>query len=116
MPSQVGAVPTPSGETNPTPVITTRRRPLVMAVEGRTARSSSDLLFARGLGIGDGFAHPADLLGVLIRDFDSELLFERHHQLDDIQRVGAEVFREARVLPNFALLNAELLDDDALDL
>src|SRR5512143_1417730 len=97
--SQVGAVPTPSGDTSPTPVTTTRRRSL-LAMLSRMPRPpagggpGSVLLGGVLLDVGDGLGDLADLLGVLVRNLDAELFLERHHQLDDVERVGAEVVRE----------------------
>ena len=45
----------------------------------------------------DGVADGDDLLGVLVRDLDVELLLEGHHQLDRVERVGAQVLDELRV-------------------
>lgn len=40
----------------------------------------------------------ADGLGrEVVRDRDVEFLFERHHELDLVERVGTEVFLEARL-------------------
>jgi len=58
----------------PRPVIATRRR-LLMSL-----RVLLDIL--------DGVADGLDLLGVLIGDIQVELLFELHHQLYGVQRVG----------------------------
>src|ERR1700720_2538138 len=46
------------------------------------------------LDIGNNVFDGADLLGVFVGNFDVELLFQRHHQLDDIERVRAEVLDE----------------------
>src|SRR3954470_14981388 len=81
MPAQFASVPIPSDDTRPMPVTTTRRL-LVMAL----------LL---GLGVRfdvlDGFLDASNLLGILVGDFDAELLLECHHELDGVERVGAEV-------------------------
>src|SRR5580658_9093550 len=44
------------------------------------------------LDIGDDVLDGANLLSVFVGDFDIEFFLERHHQLDNIQRVGAKVF------------------------
>src|SRR3954471_16426386 len=104
IPAQFASVPIPSDDTRPMPVTTTRRL-LVMAL----------LL---GLGVRfdvlDGFLDACDLLGILVRDFDAELFFERHHELDGVERVGAEVVHERRVRRHFFFIDPELLHDDAL--
>src|SRR5688572_9650147 len=93
--SQVSRVPTPSGLTRPTPVRATRRKVSVRGMEGRGG--------ARGRSVAPGgvlldvvyrLAHAADLLRVLVGDLDVEFLFERHHQLDDVERVGAQAVGE----------------------
>src|SRR3546814_18358127 len=55
-----------------------------------------------------------DLLGSIVGDFDAEFFLERHHQLDDVEAVSAEIVDEARVLGALVGLDAELLDDDLL--
>src|SRR6202167_2383895 len=61
------------------------------------------------LDIGDDVLNGANLLGVFVRNFDVELLFERHHQLDDIERVGAEILDERGVRSYFVRGHAQLL-------
>src|SRR5574341_1791136 len=69
----------PSGETTPRPVMTTRR--VIGALE----------LF---VDVVDGLLDGQNLFGVLIGDFNAEFLFERHHQFDGVERVGAEILHE----------------------
>ena len=64
--------------------------------------------------VGDGVADGLDLLGLLVGDRDAELLLERHDELDDVERVGAEVVDERGLLGDVVLLDVELLDDDCL--
>src|SRR5689334_8153508 len=45
----------------------------------------------------DGVLHRADFLGVFVRDVDLERLFEGEHELDETERVGAEVVDERRL-------------------
>src|SRR5205807_1695726 len=59
-------------------------------------------------------ADALNLLGVLVRDFDAELLLEAHHKLDRVERVRAEVVNEARVRRDLVLVNAQLVNDDLL--
>src|SRR5262249_67249 len=68
------------------------------------------------LDVVDCLADVADLLRLLVRDLDPELLLARHHQLDDVERVGAQVVGEAGIQGDLVRVHAELLDDDALDL
>ena len=55
-----------------------------------------------------------DLLGGIVRDFDTELFLERHDELDNVEAVGTEVVDEARVLGHLIGFDAEMLDDDLL--
>src|SRR5947208_1500759 len=90
-----------SEEMAPMPVTTTRR--------GSTAlRVVLDVL--------DGVATGHDLLGVLVRDLDVEVLLQGHDELDGIEGVGAQVFDELRGRSDVVLLHPELLDDDLLHL
>src|SRR5205085_6361334 len=59
-------------------------------------------------------ADALNLLGVLVGDFDAELLLEAHHQLDRVERVGPQVVNEARVRRHLVLVNAQLVNDDLL--
>src|SRR4051812_17191534 len=97
---QLASVPTPSGDTSPTPVTATRRRSLDLKIgircggwrcRGGGAVLVSDVV----LDVVDRFFHVADLLGLLVRDLDPELLFEGHHQLDDVQGVRSQIVGEA---------------------
>src|SRR5579872_6196757 len=56
-----------------------------------------------------------DLLGVLVRDLDPELVLELHDQLDEVERVGVQVFLERRLLGDVGLFDPELLGQDFLD-
>src|SRR6267143_1095728 len=57
-----------------------------------------------------------DVLGLLIGDLDLEFLFHRHHQLDDVEGVGPEVFNEGGFRLDLVFSDPELFRDDALDL
>lgn len=77
----------------------------------------SGLLFARFFF--DVFHHIADrlqLLRIFIRYFDGKFLFKRHHQLDDVERVRAQIFDKGRRGRDLLGVNAELFDNDVLDL
>ena len=60
-------------------------------------------------------AHALYFLCVFVRNFDAEFLFKTHHQLDRIQRVGAQVIYEARIWSDFIFINAKLINDDLFD-
>src|SRR6478609_6135768 len=63
----------------------------------------------------DGLADGLDLLRVLVRDLDPELVLELHDQLDEVERVGVEVLLEGCLLRDVRLVDAELLGEDLLD-
>src|SRR6185436_17612593 len=104
---QVSAVPMPSDDTSPMPVMTTRLFTL------------GPLLFL-SLGVRvdvvDRFLDAGDLLGVLVRNLDPELFLEGHHELHRVERVGAQVVHERRIRRHFFLVNTKLFHDDALHL
>src|SRR5690606_40945370 len=56
-----------------------------------------------------------DLLGRIVRDLDPELLLERHHQLDGVEAVGAQIVDEAGPLGDLGLVDPEMLDDNLLN-
>src|SRR4051794_23561588 len=51
----------------------------------------------------DGLPDGRDLLGILIRDLDRELVLQLHDQLDEIERVGVEVVLERRLFGDLIL-------------
>src|ERR1035437_8132109 len=59
-----------------------------------------------------GVLHGADLLRILVRDFDLEGLFESHDQFDRVERVGAEVVYKRSAGRHFRFIHAQLLHDD----
>src|SRR5213078_3190799 len=64
----------------------------------------------------DRVADRHDLLGVLVRNLDVEMLLESHDELNRVERVSAQVFDELRVRGDLVFLHSELLDDDLLHL
>src|SRR6185312_7670233 len=98
---QVESTSVPTGVTSPRPVTTTRCTKLF-----------PDLFMEVRHGIADG----AKLLRLFVQDIDVELLFECHDELDRVEAVGAEVFHEAGIVGQLLPLDAELFDDDILDL
>src|ERR1035441_6202840 len=72
------------------------------------------LLFLLVLDVIDGVFHGGDLLGVFIGDVDIESLFERHHQLHDIQRVRTKIIHEGGRIIYLTFVHPQLLDDDLL--
>jgi hypothetical protein len=63
----------------------------------------------------DGLPDGLDLLRVLVRDLDPELVLQLHDQLHEIERVGVEILLEGSVLRDLVLVDAELLRQDLLD-
>jgi len=64
----------------------------------------------------NGLLDGGDLLSLFVRDFRLEFFFECHHQLDRVQRVGAEIVDERSLIGDFFFLDAQLLDNDLLGL
>src|SRR5215813_6320980 len=107
---QLVSTPSPSGVTMPMPVTTTR---LIVRLPCRGTRRRSGLGVA--LDEADGVAHGLDLLGGVVRNLDAEFLLERHHQLDRIETVGAEIVDEFGILFHLRRFDAQMLDDDLLN-
>ena len=63
----------------------------------------------------DGFLNGGDLLGLLVRDFGLEFLFESHHQLNGVKRVSTQVFDEGSAVGYFLFFDAKLFGYDFLD-
>src|SRR5579872_5511557 len=122
------SVPIPHPQTKPTPVTTTRRfkgktSPVRISAcrRGKHAalpygRQEAELLACLGvlLDVFDGILHRGNLFGVLIGDFDAESFFEGHHELDRIERIGAEIVHERSGGCHFAFIHTELLDNNLL--
>src|SRR5690242_17454937 len=92
---QFSSVPTPRALTNPTPVATTLR----VKCNCSCQKSPPNLVlpgFAMSLNVIVGVFHGLDFFGVLIGYFNFERLFKRHHKLDDVQRIGAQIIYEVR--------------------
>src|SRR3954466_9627919 len=93
----------PRGQTMPRPVTTTLRR------------FNSELRLGVGLDVIDGLLDGGDLLRFLVRDLGLEFFFQRHHELDGVERIGAEVVDERRLVLDLRLIHAQLLGNDFLD-
>jgi len=63
----------------------------------------------------DGCLNGSDLLGFFVRDFGLEFLFQSHHQLNGVKRIGTQVIDEGLLGGHFIFLHAQLLGDDFLD-
>src|SRR2546425_12001219 len=95
-PAQKVSLPIPMGVMTPPPVTTTRRR-----VIGGTSRAGdaplpllSGVLAYVGFDVFHRLAHRGNLLGVLVRDLNTELLFQGHHELHHVERVSAEIIHK----------------------
>src|SRR5262249_37617115 len=62
--------------------------------------------------LGDGL----EVIGVLLRDVEPELFLERHHQLDDVERVRPEILDELGLRRELLHVDFQFLGDDLLDL
>src|ERR1700744_601178 len=123
---QVGLMPQPSGDTMARPVTTTRLICITPAPDLRsttrsrwTARSRPVRLRQSRAGASafrvlfeefGGVAHRQDRLRRVVGNLAAEFFFERHHQLDGIETVGAEVVNEARVVDHFFGFDTEVFD------
>src|SRR5579875_2591978 len=69
------------------------------------------MLFYIILGLLDG----SNLLCILVRDLELEFLFQRHDQLDQIQRVGVEILNKRSAGNDFALIDAKLIHNNLFE-
>src|SRR5690554_3565286 len=136
---QVVSTPHPSGDTMPKPVTTTRLMPMLsptinrrppinyrpVGPQARTGRRERQLsprpaIYIRRSGLCvrlnelDRVLHREDLLGRVVRNLHAEFFFERHHQLDVVEAVGAQIIDEAGALGDLVRVDAKMLDDDLL--
>src|SRR5258705_10083954 len=128
---QVGSTPQPSGDTMPRPVTTTR---LISSTPARDSRSTKRsrwtvrprpvrlcqhragasafcVLFEKFCGVADSQNRFRGIVG----NFTTEFFFKRHHELDGIEAVGAEVVNEARVVDHFFGFNTKAFAHDLLN-
>src|SRR5512143_3723990 len=97
---QFSALPIPSGETMPTPVMATRR--------GEDRRGIGSVLLGVLFDVFDRVFDFGDLLCGFVGNFDVERFLERHHQLDGIKRIRAEIVDEGSFRSDLGGLHAEL--------
>src|SRR5258708_38144452 len=95
-PRQVASVPTASGDTRPTPVTTTRRRTAELKISTGCGREAGSWGSVLGTGILfevlDSLLDVADLLCLLVRVLDPQLILLDHDQLHYVMGVSAQVF------------------------
>src|ERR1700729_1507253 len=128
---QVGSTPQPSGDTMPRPVTTTRlisstpaqdsgsttrsrwtvRPRPVRLRQHRAGASALRVLFEKFCGVADG----QNRLRGVVGDFATELFLKRHHELDGIETVGAEVVNETRIIDHFFGFDTKVFDHDLLN-
>src|SRR5260221_6001287 len=92
----------PTAQIRPMPVMTTRLSKLLAKLLA-SLRVFADVLH--------GIRNGANLLRILIGDFNIESLFECHHELDGIELIGAQVIHERSAGRDFALVHTGLLDN-----
>src|SRR2546423_2527748 len=107
MASQVDATSPPSGVVAPSPVTTTSGRDIRQSSSRVTQASRRGLLDVR-----HGVAHRLEVLHLVIRDLDAELLLGRHHDLDHGQRVHVQVVGERLPLGDVVRVHAGHLFED----
>src|SRR5580704_2911025 len=99
---QVGSTPQPRGDTMPRPV---------RLCQYRAGASALRVLFEKFCGVADGQNRLRRVVGNLATEF----FFKRHHELDGIEAVGAEVVNEARVVDHFFGFDTKVFDHDLLN-
>src|SRR5260370_5514700 len=105
---QTHSVPIPTEVSNPTTVTTTLR--------DKWDSGKCPRLLLLGLDVVDGVLNGRDLFGVLVGNVQVERFLKRHHQFDDVERIGAQVIDKTRCGIDLRFIHAELLDDDLFDL
>jgi hypothetical protein len=66
--------------------------------------------------VGDRLLDGGDLLGIFVGNFDFEFLFESHDELNGVERIGAQIIDERRIVHDLLGLHAKLLGYDRFDL
>src|SRR5262245_31366603 len=75
---------------------------------------SSAMASAVALDVVHDVLHGPNLLRFLVGDLHVVLFLEGHHELDDVERIRAQVLDEGRLGRHLILAHAELLADDLL--
>src|SRR5262249_38115900 len=111
--TQVSSTPHASGVTKPSPVMTTRRIPLIgVETNARVKNATGSALSL--VDEFDGVPHRHNRFRSIVGNLDSELFFECHHKLDGIETVGAEIFDEAGVVGHLLGVHIQVLNHDLL--
>src|SRR5450759_1027601 len=88
----------PRAQIKPMPVMTTRLAEVLAKLLARF-RVLADVV--------DGIGHGANLLRILVGDFDIEGFFEGHHQFDGVERISAQVVHERSAGRDLALVHTQ---------
>src|ERR1700733_2367268 len=89
---------------------TTIQRELLLYGMGR--RASALLALGVFLDVIHGVFNRGDFFGVFIRNFNAEIFFKGHYQLDGVERIGAQVVHKGGGGSDFAFIHSDLLDDN----
>ena len=81
-------------------------------VQPKLPRRLKFRLFLGFFDVFDDVADALELLGLFIRHFDAEFFFQRHDQLDGVERIRAEIFDKLGCRDDLFRLYTELFDDD----
>src|SRR3954452_14565481 len=101
----------PAGVLTPRPVTATRGRPRVSVPPPGATRLGPDF----GEHEVDCVTHRCHALEVVLGNFDVEALLESHHELDEVEAVGVEVFFEACTFGDARRLDAQHFRGNILD-
>ncbi|CAJ0907111.1 protein of unknown function [Alcaligenes faecalis subsp. faecalis] len=74
-----------------------------------------NLLLAVRIDVVHSLLDRRDFLSFFVWYFGFEFVFERHHELDHVERVGTEVVEKRRFVFDLGFVNAKLFSDDLLD-
>ena len=88
----------------------------MLPLSGRVCRRGWNLLrFGAVVDVLHGVFDATDFFGLFVRDLEAELLFERHDQLDCIERISTEILDERSIRNDIVRIDSQLLDDDRFD-
>ena len=68
-----------------------------------------------GLDVLYGLLHSGDFFRFFVRDLAFKFLFQRHHQLHRIQRIGTKIIDERRLVLYFSFVNTQLFGNNFLN-
>jgi hypothetical protein len=89
--------------------------------DGKAINSKAKMLLLASflLDVGDNVTDGLEFFGVglgnLAFDLVLEFLFERHDELDDVERISAKIVQERCLGRNLFLVNIQLVNDDFLN-